>query len=143
LAIVAGFRPNLSSEVVAIGCLAVCCRESHSAVLVAEENRLLVFGGNGSQQRPAKSGGAAGKAGAKASPSANKAAGAKSEADVKPEPRPPSASMYLADLWSLDLESWTWRQLKPKGQVHVVQTQLHFSKADEAIQSTRLQLLVC
>ena len=101
------------------------CRESHSGVLVAEENKLLVFGGNGSPPRPATAGGATGKAGVKASPAADKAAGAKSEADVKPEARPPSASTYLSDLWSLDLETWTWRHLKPKGQVHVVQTRLH------------------
>ena len=84
-----------------------------------------MFGGNGSPPRPAKTGGAAGKAGAKASPTANKGAGVNPEADVKPEPRPSSASTYLADLWSLDLESWTWHQLKPRGQVRVDRRRLH------------------
>ncbi len=79
-----------------------------------------MFGGNGS---PATSGGAAGKAGAKGNPTASKGAGVKPETDEKPEPRPSSASTYLADLWRLDLETWTWRQLKHKGLVHFVQAQ--------------------
>ena len=92
---------------------------------MAEENKLLVFGGNGSPPQPANTSGATGKAGAKVSPPATKGAGAKAEADAKPEPRPPSASTYLADLWSLDLETWTWHQLKPKGRVHVIRKKLH------------------
>ena len=108
----------------ATDCLSIRCRESHAAVLVAEENKLLVFGGNGAPLRPAK--GATAKAGANASPTANKGeAGAKPEADAKPEPRPAAASTYLADLWSLDLETWTWCQLKPKGQVRINERQAH------------------
>ena len=85
--------------------------------MAAEEHKLLVFGGNGSPPPPppASPTAVAGKASAKSTRSASKAA--KPEADAKPERRPAAASTYLADLWSLDLERWTWQQLKPEGQV--------------------------
>ena len=89
-------------------------------MLVEDDRKLLVFGGNGAPlplplpQSANPSKGADHSAGQGDDASAE--ADAKLDADAAAEARH-APSSYLADLWALDLGTWEWHKLQPSGSV--------------------------